>query len=117
MATVANSENVVSFNMTYFKQLVSGVRTALPNVTIALIPQYGISTSYPELWKNTYKMVEETNTYVKGLKDNKIKVLSSWLHMCREFGTESSTDSLNTVLSDSAKLELANSITAFILNI
>ena len=131
MATVANSENVVSFNMTYLKQLVSGIRTALPNVTIALIPQYGISTSYPELWKNTYKMVEETNTYVKGLKDNKIKVLSSWLHMCRETSNAAFVESLNNSqlyeniakdyltdkLSETAKVELANTIVSFIMNI
>ena len=62
-------------------------------------------------------MITNTVDYVSKLEDPKVKVVSSWLHMCREFGTESSTDSLNTVLSDSAKLELANSITAFILNI
>lgn len=124
------TEDIVSTNMTYLKQLVSGIRKALPDTTIALIPQYASSTTYPEIWESTYKMIEETVTYVSSLQDDKIKVLSSWLHMCREFGTEFDKDltnsqlyektvknSLDNALSDNAKLELANSIVAFIMNI
>lgn len=111
------TDDVVSTNMQYLKQMVAGIRAALPDAYIALIPQYAISTKYSDTWELTSTMVTNTVDYVSKLKDTKVKVVSSWLHMCREFGTESSTDSLNTVLSDSAKLELANSITAFILNI
>lgn len=130
MAMAAYSENPVSFNMQYLKQLVSGIRSALPNTTIALIPEYGISTVYPELWEKTYKMVEETVSYVNGLKDKKIKVISAWLHMCREssnaeFYASSKNSQLyeNTAkkyltdkLSETGKIELANSIVSFILN-
>lgn len=111
------TDDVVSTNMQYLKQMVAGIRAALPDAYIALIPQYAISTKYSDTWELTSTMITNTVDYVSKLKDTKVKVVSSWLHMCREFGTESSTDSLNTVLSDSAKLELANSITAFILNI
>lgn len=124
------TEDVVSFNMIYLKQLISGIRAALPDTTIALIPQYGISTVYPELWKKTYKMIEETLAYVSELKDDKIKVISSWLHMCREYGNsnfepnikntqlyENTAKSYTTdKLSESAKIELANTIVSFILN-
>ena len=111
------TDDVVSTNMQYLKQMVAGIRAALPDAYIALIPQYAISTKYSDTWESTSAMITNTVDYVSKLRDPKVKVVSSWLHMCREFGTESSTDSLNTVLSDSAKLELANSITAFILNI
>lgn len=124
------TEDVVSFNMIYLKQLVSGIRSALPDTTIALIPQYGISTVYPELWEKTYKMIEETLSYVSELKDDKIKVISSWLHMCREYGNSNFEANIkntqlyeNTAknyttdkLSETAKIELANTIVSFILN-
>lgn len=124
------TEDVVSTNMIYLKQLVSGIRSALPNTYIALIPQYAISTTYPDIWELTSTMVSDTVDYVSKLNDSKIKVVSSWLHMCREFGTEYTKDltnsqlyesyiknSLDNTLSDNAKLELANSIVAFIMNI
>lgn len=125
------TEDIVSTNMKYLKQLVNSIRRALPDTYIALIPQYGISTAYPEIWETTYKMIEETVTYVTVLKDSKIKVISSWLHMCREFGTDGFTkdinndqlyneyidDPLDNTLTENAKIELANSITAFIMNI
>lgn len=125
------TEDIVSTNMTYLKQLVSGIRKALPNAYIGLVPQYAISTAYPSVWENTYKMVEETNAYVAASKDDKLKVISSWMHMCREFGTdgfvnnvdndqlyeETVEDPLDNNLSENAKIELANSLTAFIMNI
>ena len=125
------TEDIVSTNMTYLKQLVSGIRKALPNAYIGLVPQYAISTAYQSVWENTYKMVEETNAYVAASKDDKLKVISSWMHMCREFGTdgfvnnvdndqlyeETVEDPLDNNLSENAKIELANSLTAFIMNI
>ena len=125
------TDDIVSTNMNYLRQLVSGIRTALPNAYIGLVPQYAISTAYPDVWENTYKMIEETNNYVSTSKDDKLKVIPSWLHMCREFGTADFTnnidndqlfeefveDPLNNTLSEDAKIELANSLTAFIMNI
>ena len=127
----AYTEDMVSTNMIYLKQIVSGIRAALPNTYIALIPQYACSSVFGDVWETTYKMVEETVKYVTSLNDDKVKVLSSWLHMGREFGTEytktnTSNDQLyskyilepsNSKLSESAKIELANSIAAFIMNI
>ena len=125
------TDDIVSTNMNYLRQLVSGIRTALPNAYIGLVPQYAISTAYPDIWENTYKMIEEANNYVSTSKDDKLKVIPSWLHMCREFGTadfvnnvdndqlfeEVVEDPLNNTLSEDAKIELANSLTAFIMNI
>lgn len=126
----AFTEDVVSTNMIYMKQLVVGIRAALPNAYIALVPQYGACTKYNDNWKITSAMITETIKYVDGLKDDKIKVLSAWLHMNREFGTEFTVDGTNSQLyketknnplscklSESAKIELANAIIAFIMNI
>lgn len=125
------TDDIVSTNMNYLRQLVAGIRIALPNAYIGLVPQYAISTAYPDIWENTYKMIEEANNYVSTSKDDKLKVIPSWLHMCREFGTadfvnnvdndqlfeEVVEDPLNNTLSEDAKIELANSLTAFIMNI
>lgn len=125
------TDDIVSTNMNYLRQLVAGIRIALPNAYIGLVPQYAISTAYPDIWENTYKMIEEANNYVSTSKDDKLKVIPSWLHMCREFGTadfvnnddndqlfeEFVEDPLNNTLSEDAKIELANSLTAFIMNI
>lgn len=124
------TEDIVSTNMLYMKQLVNGIRSALPDTYIAIIPQYGSCTMYEDMWKTTSKMVDETIKYVKDLNDDKIKVLSAWLHMNREFGTEYTQnidnaqlygeyviDQTDDKLSEAAKIELANAITAFILNI
>lgn len=125
------TEDIVSTNMMYLKQIVSGIRAALPDTTIALIPQYGSCTVFDDLWVTTSKMIEETMKYVATLNDDKIKVLSSWLHMGREFGSVYNNtnnnntqlyikqihDVANTKLSENAKIELANSIAAFIMNI
>lgn len=124
------TENAVSTNIIYMRQLVSGIREALPDAYIALIPQYASSTTYPDIWESMSAMVMNTIDYVSSLDDDKVKIVSSWLHMCREFGTEYDQDltnsqlyekyvkdSLDNTLSDNAKLELANSIVAFIMNI
>lgn len=125
------TDDIVSTNMNYLRQLVAGIRISLPNAYIGLVPQYAISTAYPDIWENTYKMIEEANNYVSTSKDDKLKVIPSWLHMCREFGTadfvnnvdndqlfeEVVEDPLNNTLSEDAKIELANSLTAFIMNI
>lgn len=120
------TNDVVSTNMIYMRQLVSGIRAALPNAYIALIPQYGACTIDDNNWKITSEMVTETIKYVNELNDNKIKVLSAWLHMNRELGTEFTQNSTNTQLyeqksdiklSERAKIELANAIAAFIMNI
>ena len=113
--------------MLYMKQLINGIRTALPNAYIALIPQYGACTVYDDKWNVTSKMISETIKFVDGLEDEKIKVLSAWLHMNRELGTEFDQNKLNTQLyavnssniklSEIAKIELANAISAFIMNI
>ena len=67
------------------------------------------------------------NKFVDGLKDDKIKVLSAWLQMNRELGTTFTKNKVNTQLynidssavklSETAKVELANAISAFIMNI
>lgn len=126
----AFTEDIVSTNLIYMKQLVSGIRAALPNSYIALIPQYGACTVYNDTWEITSKFITETIQYIEELNDDKIKVLSAWIHMNREFGTEfiSSTENsqlymepintpLDNKLSERAKIELANSIVAFIMNI
>ena len=119
--------DIVSTNMIYMKQLVNGIRTALPNVYIALVPQYGSCTIYDNNWKTISTIIDETIKYVDKLNDEKIKVISAWLHMNRELGTnfvvnsknsqlyEEDTD--NIELSERAKIELANAIAAFIMNI
>ena len=121
------TEDIVSTNMLYMKQLINGIRTALPNAYIALIPQYGACTVYDDKWNVTSKMISETIKFVDGLEDEKIKVLSAWLHMNRELGTEFDQNKLNTQLyavnssniklSEIATIELANAISAFIMNI
>lgn len=134
------TENIVSANMTYMKQLITGIRSALPDTYIGIIPQYGACTYYEEMWKTTYSMITETIDYVKDLGDDKIKVLSAWLHMNREFGTEYECsnslsraaladvsanqlyeelvyDQMDNKLSETSKIELANTIAAFIMNI
>lgn len=124
------TEDIVSTNMLYMKQLIAGIRKALPDTYIGIVPQYGACTVYSDMWEVTSKMITETITYVDGLKDDKIKVISAWLHMNREFGTkfvqnsenkqlyeEAVVDQFENVLSDNAKIELANAITAFIMNI
>lgn len=134
------TEDIVSANMMSMKQLITGIRSALPDTYIGIIPQYGACTIYEDMWKITYKMITETIDYIKDLGDDKIKVISAWLHMNREFGTEyictnSSARmalpdvSINQLyqevennqttdkLSEVAKIELANAITAFIMNI
>lgn len=121
------TEDIVSTNMLYMKQLVNGIRAALPNAYIALIPQYSICTTYSDKWDITSEMIVETNKFVDGLKDDKILVLSAWIHMNRELGTEFvqnilnkqlySIDSSNVKLSENAKIELANAISSFIMNV
>ena len=78
-------------------------------------------------WKTTSKIISETIKFVDGLKDDKIKVLSAWLHMNRELGTAFTKNRVNTQLynidssavklSERAKVELANAVSAFIMNI
>lgn len=121
------TEDIVSTNMIYMKQLVNGIRTTLPNAYIALVPQYGACTVYSDKWKTTSKIISETIKFVDGLKDDKIKVLSAWLHMNRELGTAFTKNKVNTQLynidssavklSETAKVELANAVSAFIMNI
>lgn len=124
------TEDIVSTNMLYMRQLINGIRVALPDTYIAIIPQYGACTAYGDMWEITSEMVYETIKYVDELKDERIKVLSAWLHMNREFGTEYVqnrdnkqlyeeyiNDQFDDKLSDNAKIELANAITAFIMNI
>lgn len=124
------TEDIVGFNMIYMRQLVNGIIAALPNTHIAIIPQYGSCTVYEDMWEITHKMVDETIKYVNSLDNEKVRVLSSWLHMNREFGTEfvqsydnsqlyenNINDITQNTLTESAKIELANSITAFIMNI
>lgn len=119
--------DIVSTNMIYMKQLVNGIRTALPNAYIALVPQYGSCTIYDNNWKTISTIIDETIKYVDKLNDEKIKVISAWLHMNRELGTNFvantknpelyEEDPDNIGLSERAKIELANSIAAFIMNI
>ena len=131
------TEDITSVNMTYLKQLVAGIRKALPTTIIGLVPQYASSLASPETWTNTSTMVDEVTRYVASSGDNRLKVIPAWLHMCREFGTASfaNNSSIRTVssndqlfedtildpleytLSENAKIELANSLTAFIMNI
>lgn len=124
------TEDIVSTNVLYLKQLVAGIRKALPDTNIILIPQYAISTSYPDVWENTCQIIEEVRDYVSQSNDSKLILLSSWLHMSREFGTEYDVDlsnsqlyskaikdSLNNTLTESAKIELADSIVACIMSI
>lgn len=101
--SLATVDNAVSFNMKYLQQMITGIRTALPNTMIGLIPQYGNPEKYN--WEKTSEMVFETNTYVEKLNDFKVKVIPSWLHMGRDFNV-----TFNSV-------ELANTIAAFIMNI
>lgn len=124
------TEDIVSTNLIYMKQLVNGIKEALPNSYIALIPQYSTCTVYDKSWETSSKFVTETIKFVNGLNDEKVKVLSAWLHMNREFGTEFVVDNMNAQLykedtntpldnklSNRAKIELANAIAAFVMNI
>ena len=96
------TENVISTNMTYLKQLVNGIRKALPNVVIGLVPQYGNHFQYE--WEPTFKMIDEVVIYCKNSSDTKLKVIPAWLHMARNFPFYN-------------EVELANAISAFIMNI
>lgn len=122
--------NVINTNMTYLKQLVAGIREALPSTMIVLAPQYASSTAFPEIWDINASMTDATIEYTTELADANVKVLSPWLTSCREFGTdkfvknatnpqlyEPIMSSLETVLSESAKHEFANAIVRFIMNI
>jgi dsDNA-binding SOS-regulon protein len=124
------TEDIVSTNMMYMRQLVNGIRTALPDTNIVLIPQYAPCTYYDEMWETTSKMVSETIKFVDSLEDENVKVLSAWLHMNSEFGTkytkntkydslyeEFIKDQMEDQLSETAKIELANAITSYIMNI
>ena len=119
------TEDIVGANMLYMKQLISGIREVLPSTKIAIVPQYGMCTMDDDMWNISSKIIEETIKYVNSLEDEKIKVLSSWLHMNREFGTNFVKNIKNNQLyeydsdnklSDIAKVELANSIVSYIMN-
>lgn len=126
----AFTDGVVDANMRYMQKLVAGIRAALPDAYIALVPQYGACTAYANNWEIMTEMISRTIKYVEDLRDDRVKVLSAWIHMNREFGTQfvvnedhdqlyeiNVEDPLNCKLSESAKIELANAITAFIMNI
>lgn len=121
------TDDVVNANMRYIQTLVHGIRTALPDAYIALVPQYGTCTKYADEWEAMTEMISRSIKYVDELNDDKVKVLSAWVHMNREFGTEFVANedhdqlyeaNVNDIkLSETAKIELANAITAFIMNI
>ena len=123
------TEDIVSTNMKYMQQLVKGIRAALPNSYIAIVPQYGLSAAYDNIWKITSEMIDETAKFIAKMEDNRLKMIPAWLHMNRELGSEYTinTDNselyeerashTNTELSETAKIELANAIAAFIMNI
>ena len=124
------TEDMLGFNLTNMKLLVQGIREALPDTHIALIPQYGSCTKYNSDWELFSDFIVQAINFVNDSDDNKLKVLPAWLHMNREFGTkytkhfvntqlqeEYVLDCLDNCLSELAKIELANAITSFIMNI
>lgn len=124
------TENIVSTNMKYMQQMISGIREALPDTYIGIVPQYGACPVYDKMWETTSDMITETIAYIDRLEDDKIKIIPAWLHMNREFGTVYNIDTENTQLyeekvinqlddrlSETAKIQLANSIVSFIMNI
>ena len=125
----AYTNDIVSTNMMYLKQMISGIRAALPNAYIGLVPQYSITTMNKSLWEDTHRMVRETVSYISDLKDDKIKVIPAWMHMSRDvgvagFGQDKNNGQLyireandDSVLEENTKIELATSIVSFIMNI
>lgn len=130
LASIYAKDSIVSTNMKYMQQMITGIRKALPDTYIGIVPQYGACPVYNKMWDTTSGMITETIAYVNKLQDEKIKVIPAWLHMNRELGTvynqdientqlyeEKVTYQLDDQLSEIAKIQLANSIVSFILNI
>ena len=113
--------------MTNLKQMVSGIKSALPEATIAIVPQYGLSKKDTNYWELGAEIIKQVQEYVNELgAESNVYIVPVWCHQNREFNytTETVTDdyTINTLTSesilDSAGLqEYANVLAAFIMNL
>ena len=120
-------QNGISSCMTNLKQMVSGIKSALPEATIAIIPQYGLSKKDTNYWELGAEIIKQVQEYVNELgAESNVYIVPVWCHQNREFNytTETVTDdyTVNTLTSesilDSAGLqEYANVLAAFIMNL
>ena len=121
-------ENGISSCINNLKQMIIGIKNALPDVIVAVVPQYGLSKKDKKYWTLGAEFIKQVQEYVSKLgSENSVYIVPVWCHQNREFtytSTKTNVDNytINTltqesILDNTGLQEYANVLAAFIMNV